>query len=133
MIARRHRQAGFTLVEVMAGVMVGTAVALVLASAFLLGYRTISREARQIAGDQAVSGASLSMVRDLTSATTISTGTLTAGSPAANAARPSSNPSRSSPNTTARCPNTEREAKAPPTSVIPSSGSPATHSRRRPA
>jgi prepilin-type N-terminal cleavage/methylation domain-containing protein len=78
-IARRHQQAGFTLVEVMVGVMVGTAVSLVLASAFLLGYRTISREARQIAGDQAVSGASLSMVRDLTSATTISTGTITAG------------------------------------------------------
>jgi len=76
-IARRHRQTGFTLVEVMVGVMVGTAVALVLASAFLLGYRTISREARQIAGDQAVSGASLSMVRDLTSASTIAPTPLT--------------------------------------------------------
>ena len=77
MIARRHRQAGFTLVEVMVGGMVGTAVALVLGRAFLLGYRTISQEARQIAADQAISTASLPMLRDLTSATTISQGTIT--------------------------------------------------------
>ena len=79
MIARRHRQAGFTLVEVLVGTLVGTTVAIALASAFLLGYRTISQEARRIAGDQAVSNASLPMVRDLTSATTISTGTITPG------------------------------------------------------
>lgn len=77
MIARRHRQAGFTLVEMMVGMLVGTAVSLALASAFLLGYRTISQEARQIAADQAISTASLPMVRDLTSATTISQGTIT--------------------------------------------------------
>src|SRR6202035_4250371 len=76
-IARRHRQAGFTLVEMMVGMLVGTAVSLALASAFLLGYRTISQEARQIAADQAISTASLPMVRDLTSATTISQGTIT--------------------------------------------------------
>ena len=79
MIARRHRQAGFTLVEVLVGTLVGTTVAIALASAFLLGYRTISQEARRIAADQAVSGASLPTVRDFTSATTISTGTITPG------------------------------------------------------
>jgi prepilin-type N-terminal cleavage/methylation domain-containing protein len=76
-IARRHRQAGFTLVEMMVGLLVGTTVSLALASAFLLGYRTISQEARQIAADQAISTASLPMLRDLTSATTISQGTIT--------------------------------------------------------
>jgi prepilin-type N-terminal cleavage/methylation domain-containing protein len=79
MTARRHRQAGFTLVEVMVGLLLGTVVSLALGSAFLVGYRTISQEARQIAADQAVSNASLPMVRDLTSATTISTGTITPG------------------------------------------------------
>jgi Tfp pilus assembly protein PilE len=78
-IARRHRQAGFTLVEVLVGTLVGTAVAIALASAFLVGYRTISQEARRIAGDQAISNASLPMLRDLTSATTSSTGTITPG------------------------------------------------------
>src|ERR1700737_1409340 len=75
--AGQHRQAGFTLVEMMVGTLVGTAVSIALASAFLLGYRTISQEARQIAADQAVRTASLPMVRDLTSATTISQGTIT--------------------------------------------------------
>jgi type II secretory pathway pseudopilin PulG len=75
--AGQHRQAGFTLVEMMVGTLVGTAVSIALASAFLLGYRTISQEARQIAADQAISTASLPMVRDLTSATTISQGTIT--------------------------------------------------------
>jgi prepilin-type N-terminal cleavage/methylation domain-containing protein len=80
-IARRHRQAGFTLVEVLVGMVIGTAVSLALASAFLLGYRTISQEARQIAADQADSGASLSLLRDFTSATTIAPtpGTITPG------------------------------------------------------
>jgi prepilin-type N-terminal cleavage/methylation domain-containing protein len=78
--ARRRRQGGFTLVEVLVGLLVGTVVSLALASAFLLGYRTISQEARQIAADQAISNASLTLLRDLTSATTISTGTITAGS-----------------------------------------------------
>lgn len=77
MIARRRRQAGFTLVETLVAVVIGAAVSLALASSFLLGYRTISQEARQIAADQAVSGASLSLVRDLTSATTIPAGTIT--------------------------------------------------------
>jgi prepilin-type N-terminal cleavage/methylation domain-containing protein len=76
---RQSRQAGFTLVEVLVGMLVGTVVSLALASAFLLGYRTISQEARQIAANQAVSSASLPMVRDLTSATSISTGTITPG------------------------------------------------------
>ena len=79
MTAQRRRQSGFTLVEVLVGLLVGTVVSLALVSAFLLGYRTISQEARQISADQAVSSASLTLLRDLTSATTISTGTITAG------------------------------------------------------
>jgi prepilin-type N-terminal cleavage/methylation domain-containing protein len=78
-IALRHRQAGFTLVEMLVGMLVGTTVSLALASAFLLGYRTISQEARQIAADQAVSTASLPLLRDVSSATTVSTGTITPG------------------------------------------------------
>lgn len=77
MIPRRHRQAGFTLVEVMVGLLVMTIVTIALAGAFLVGYRTISAEARQISADQAVSSASLPMLRDFTSATTVSPTPLT--------------------------------------------------------
>jgi prepilin-type N-terminal cleavage/methylation domain-containing protein len=79
MSARRHRQSGFTLVEVMVGLLITTIVSVALAGAFLVGYRTISTEANQISADQAVSGASLPMLRDFTSATTITTGTITPG------------------------------------------------------
>ena len=79
MTARRHRQTGFTLVEVMVGLLVMSLVAVAMASAFLVGYRTITTEARQLSADQAVSTASLPLVRDLTSATTISQGTITPG------------------------------------------------------
>ena len=80
MTDRQRSQAGFTLVELMVGILVTTMIALSLGGAFLVGSRTISVEARQIAGDQAVSGASLPLLRDLTSATTVSTGTITPGS-----------------------------------------------------
>jgi prepilin-type N-terminal cleavage/methylation domain-containing protein len=78
--ARRHRQAGFTLVEVMVGLLIMSIVAVALASAFLVGYRTITTEARQLSADQAVSTASLPLLRDFTSATTITSGTITPGS-----------------------------------------------------
>jgi prepilin-type N-terminal cleavage/methylation domain-containing protein len=77
--ARQRRQAGFTLVELMVGILIGTILSLALASAFLVGYRTISTEARQISADEAVSNASLPLLRDFTSATTITNGTITAG------------------------------------------------------
>jgi prepilin-type N-terminal cleavage/methylation domain-containing protein len=80
MSARRRRQAGFSLVELMVGVLMMSIVALALSGAFLVGYRTISTEARQISADEAVSSASLPMLRDFTSATTITTGTINPGS-----------------------------------------------------
>ena len=79
MTPRQHAQAGFTLVELMVGMLITTVVALALGGAFLVGSRAISTEARQIAADQAVSTASLPFLRDLTSATTASTGTITPG------------------------------------------------------
>jgi prepilin-type N-terminal cleavage/methylation domain-containing protein len=80
MTARKRRQAGFTLVELIVGVLMMTILALALSGAFLVGYRTITTEARQISADEAVSAASLPLLRDFTSATTITTGTITAGS-----------------------------------------------------
>ena len=80
MSVRRQRQAGITLVELLVGMAIMSGVSLALAGTFLVGYGTISQEARQIAADQAVSGASLPLLRDLTSATSISTGMITAGS-----------------------------------------------------
>ena len=80
MTVRRRRQAGFTLVELLVGMVIMSVVSLALAGTFLVGYRTISQEARQIAADEAVSGASLPLLRDLSSATTVSTGTITPGS-----------------------------------------------------
>jgi prepilin-type N-terminal cleavage/methylation domain-containing protein len=77
--ARQNRQAGFSLVEVMVGVLMMSILAVALGGAFLVGYRTISTEARQISADQAVSNASLSLLRDFTSATTITSGTITSG------------------------------------------------------
>lgn len=79
MTSRQQHQAGFTLVEVMVVMLITSIVAIALAGGFLVGYRTISTEARQISADQAVSSASLPMLRDFTSATTISTGTITPG------------------------------------------------------
>jgi prepilin-type N-terminal cleavage/methylation domain-containing protein len=79
MTSRQQHQAGFTLVEVMVVMLITSIVAIALAGGFLVGYRTISTEARQVSADQAVSSASLPMLRDFTSATTISIGTITPG------------------------------------------------------
>lgn len=67
---------GFTLVETMVGIAVFAIVSLVMISTFLVGYKTISTEARIISADTAVSEASLSLVRDLNSATTLAAGTI---------------------------------------------------------
>ena len=79
MIRQASRQAGFTLVEMMVGLVIMTVVALALVGGTLVGYRTISVEARTIAANQAVSNASLALVRDLSSATTVATGTISPG------------------------------------------------------
>ena len=86
------RQQGFTLVEVMVAVAVFSVVSLAMAGTFLVGYRAIQNEARVIAADTAVSDASLSLTRDLNSASPLPTGTIDAtntvtityGSPAVN-------------------------------------------------
>ncbi|MDQ6713520.1 MAG: prepilin-type N-terminal cleavage/methylation domain-containing protein [Candidatus Dormibacteraeota bacterium] len=70
------RQSGFSLVEMMLGLMLMVVVSLALGGATVVGYRSFSAEARQVAAGQAVSGASLTLVRDLSSATTFTTGTI---------------------------------------------------------
>jgi prepilin-type N-terminal cleavage/methylation domain-containing protein len=78
--ARRRRQAGFTLVEVLVALLVTSVVMLALAGTFLIGYRALSQEAQQIAADEAISQASLSLTRDLSSATSwVVTGALGPG------------------------------------------------------
>jgi len=64
----RHGQHGFTLVEAAVSLGILAIVTLVMASTFLVGYTTISKEARTIAADTAVSDASLYLLRDLSSA-----------------------------------------------------------------
>lgn len=84
------RQRGFTLLEVMVSMAIFAIVSIVMVSTFLVGYKTISAEARIIAADTAVSEASLGLVRDLNSANALvagtaggaSTITMTYGSPA---------------------------------------------------
>jgi prepilin-type N-terminal cleavage/methylation domain-containing protein len=74
-----RQQAGFTLVEAIVGMLILSLVAVALAGTFMVGYSVISQEARQIAAAQAVSSASLTLLRDMTSATSISTGTISPG------------------------------------------------------
>jgi hypothetical protein len=52
-----------------------------MASTFLVGVRAISNEARIIAADNASSDASLSLVRDLNSAVTVTAGSIDAATP----------------------------------------------------
>jgi len=77
MSRRARRQSGFSLVEMMLGLVLMTVVSLALAGATVVGYRTFTVEARQIAAGKAVSGATLTLVRDLSSATTLTIGTIT--------------------------------------------------------
>ncbi len=86
----RQRQRGFTLVEMMVGLAILSIVTIAMAGTFLVAYKAVSNEARAIAADEAVSGASLWLTRDLNSAVALPSGpvdntgntvTLTYGSP----------------------------------------------------
>ncbi|TMC27457.1 MAG: prepilin-type N-terminal cleavage/methylation domain-containing protein [Chloroflexi bacterium] len=84
-------QRGFTLVEMMVALALLSIITVAMAGTFLVGYRAVSNEARVIAADEAVSGASVWLTRDLNSATALpaipvtvnlaSTLTVTYGSP----------------------------------------------------
>jgi type II secretory pathway pseudopilin PulG len=80
-MTRATRQRGYTIVEALIGITILSIVTLVMASTFLVGVRAISNEARIIAGDNATSDASLSLVRDLNSAVTVTAGTINAATP----------------------------------------------------
>jgi prepilin-type N-terminal cleavage/methylation domain-containing protein len=80
-MTRATRQRGYTIVEALIVITILSIVTLVMASTFLVGVRAISNEARIIAADNATSDASLSLVRDLTSAVPLPTGTISAGNP----------------------------------------------------
>lgn len=80
MTPRRRRQGGYTLVELLVGVVVLSIVGLALAGTFAVGSRTVNQEGRQIAADTAVSEASMSLIRDFSSASSFSTGTISSGS-----------------------------------------------------
>lgn len=77
MSRRARRQSGFSLVEMMLGLVLMTVVSLALAGATVVGYRTFTVETRQIGAGKAVSGATLTLVRDLSSATAFTVGTIT--------------------------------------------------------
>jgi type II secretory pathway pseudopilin PulG len=80
-MTRIRGQRGYTIVEALIGITILSIVTLVMASTFLVGIRSISNEARVIAADNATSDASLSLVRDLNSATTITAGTINTATP----------------------------------------------------
>ena len=73
---RRRRQAGFTLIEMLMSLAIMTVVTVAMGGTFLVGYTAISREAREIAADTAISDASLTLTRDLQSAATVPTGSI---------------------------------------------------------
>ena len=77
---RKMRQHGFTVIEAMIGVLLMTILSLAMVGTFTVGYRTLSQEARQIAGDNAVNGADMALTRDLSMATVLPTGTIGGGS-----------------------------------------------------
>jgi len=70
---------GFTLVEMMVGLAILSIVTVAMAGTFLVATRAVSNEARVIAADEAVSGASLWLTRDLNSAVALPTGTVNSG------------------------------------------------------
>lgn len=78
---RLRRQRGFTLLETVIGMAIVTAITLALAGTFLVAGRSLSNEARTIAADSAISHASLTLTRDLASASTFQTGTVSAAPP----------------------------------------------------
>jgi len=78
---RSTHQRGYTIVEALIGISILSIVTLVMAGTFLVGIRAISNESRVIAADNATSGASLSLVRDLSSAAAVTAGTINAATP----------------------------------------------------
>jgi len=84
-------QRGFTLVEMMIAMAILSIIAVAMAGTFLVANRAVSGEARVIAADEAISGASVWLTRDLNSAAALpalpvtinllNTLTLTYGSP----------------------------------------------------
>ncbi|SRR5712691_2236235 len=74
-------QRGFTLVEMMVGLAILSIVTIAMAGTFLVASRAVSNEARAIAADEAVSGASLWLTRDLNSAAALPAGTVRLGNP----------------------------------------------------
>lgn len=79
----RRAERGFTLVEMMVGLAILSLITVAMAGTFLVGYRAVSGEARAIAADEAVSGASVWLTRDLNSANALPAGpvTISAGNP----------------------------------------------------
>jgi prepilin-type N-terminal cleavage/methylation domain-containing protein len=78
----RRRQGGFTLIEAMVGITIFGVVGLAMASTFLVGYRSITNEARAISADTAVSQVSIWLTRDLNSADApLPSGTISFSSP----------------------------------------------------
>jgi prepilin-type N-terminal cleavage/methylation domain-containing protein len=75
----KRGQRGFTLVEMLLGLAILSIIALAMAGTFLVAYRAVSTEARTIAADEAVSGASVWLTRDLNSAAALPVGTVNAG------------------------------------------------------
>jgi hypothetical protein len=65
----------------MVGLAILSIVTIAMAGTFLVASRAVSNEARAIAADEAVSGASLWLTRDLNSAATLPTGTVRFGNP----------------------------------------------------
>lgn len=75
------RRGGFTIIEAAIGLLAIALITGALASTFLVGYSVISKEAQQVSADGAVSSASLTLLRDLSSASSIAySGPLTPGS-----------------------------------------------------
>ena len=70
------RQRGFTLVEMMVGLAILSIVMVAMAGTFLVAFRAVTNEARAIAADEAVSGATLWLTRDLNSAVALPAGTV---------------------------------------------------------
>lgn len=79
----KEAQRGFTLVEMMVGLAILSIVTVAMAGTFLVANRAVSNEARVIAADEAVSGASVWLTRDLNAANALPAGpvTISAGNP----------------------------------------------------
>jgi hypothetical protein len=68
----------------MVGLAILSIVTIAMAGTFLVASRAVSNEARAIAADEAISGASLWLIRDLNSAVALPAGTASLGNPSVN-------------------------------------------------